>query len=97
MRDQPVASRRVRISTSVTDSLSVEVKVADTGKGIDPDALDRIFEPFYSTKPDGMGMGLSISRSIIESHGGSMRAQNVPGGGAEFSFVLKMGGHGNKE
>ena len=75
----------------------VEVTVSDTGKGIDLNAAERIFEPFYSTKTDGMGMGLSISRSIIESHGGAIRAQNSLAGGAEFSFVLRLDENGEEE
>jgi hypothetical protein len=66
----------------------LEVEVRDRGPGIsDP---DRIFEPFYTTKADGMGMGLAICRSIIEGHGGRVRAENAAGGGASVAFMLPV-------
>ncbi|HTD17019.1 MAG TPA: ATP-binding protein, partial [Chthoniobacterales bacterium] len=68
----------------------VLVSVADTGPGLDPNALDRLFEAFYTTKPQGLGMGLAISRSIIEAHGGRLWASaNVPKG-ALFQFTLPV-------
>jgi PAS domain S-box-containing protein len=66
----------------------LEVRIKDIGEGIPPEALPSLFEPFVSTKPDGMGVGLSISRTIIEFHGGRIWARNDPGGGAVFSFTL---------
>jgi len=67
---------------------AIEISVADSGPGVAAEVTDTIFEPFVTTKPDGMGMGLSISRSIIESHGGSLRmARGVRVGGI-FSFDL---------
>jgi signal transduction histidine kinase len=66
----------------------VRVAVQDCGIGIDPLDLERIFEPFYTTKPGGMGMGLSISRSVIESHGGRLWATPNDGAGATFQFYL---------
>lgn len=67
---------------------AVEVSVADTGPGL-PEALDgHLFEPFMTTKQDGMGVGLSISRSIVEGHGGRLEAMPRPGGGTVFRFVL---------
>jgi signal transduction histidine kinase len=68
----------------------VHVCITDTGPGISNAKLCKIFESFYTTKKAGMGMGLSISRKIIESHGGQIRAANRPGGGAEFRFSLPL-------
>jgi C4-dicarboxylate-specific signal transduction histidine kinase len=76
--------RLVRIETAAEGDMLL-VRVRDTGVGLtDP---ERVFERFYTTKPDGMGLGLAISRSAIEAHGGRLWAQNIPGG-AEFAFTL---------
>ena len=64
------------------------VAVSDSGPGIAPEALERLFQPFFTTKANGMGVGLSISRTIIEAHGGHLRARNRDGGGARFEFTL---------
>ncbi len=77
------------IVQSMTDSEgNVAVSVKDTGKGIDESSLPLLFEPFYTTKTQGLGLGLSISRSIIEAHGGKLTAVSNPGLGAEFTFSL---------
>jgi signal transduction histidine kinase len=68
---------------------SVTVTVLDYGTGISADMKDKLFKPFITDHKNGLGIGLSISRSIIERHGGSIKAENVPGGGAKFSFTLK--------
>lgn len=68
----------------------VEVAVSDSGHGIPAEDLGRLFERFFTTKPNGMGMGLPISRTIIETHGGSIRAENNPNGGATFHFTLPL-------
>ena len=62
--------------------------VCDSGAGLPAGTEALIFDPFYTTKPDGMGMGLSIARSIVETHGGSIHARNVHGGGAVLEFSL---------
>jgi signal transduction histidine kinase len=70
------------------ESDRVLVSVQDFGVGIDPENANRLFSAFYTTKPDGMGMGLSISRSIIEAHGGRIWATGNPVSGATFRFTL---------
>jgi C4-dicarboxylate-specific signal transduction histidine kinase len=77
-------------ATFVPASGWCEVCVSDTGPGILPDQLDKIFEPFVTTKDDGMGMGLSISRTIIEAHGGKLWAENEARGGARFRFIVPV-------
>ncbi len=67
-----------------------EIQVADTGPGIAPEHLERIFEPFFSTKPNSLGQGLSICHSIVASHGGRLSAENRPGGGALFRLQLLL-------
>jgi C4-dicarboxylate-specific signal transduction histidine kinase len=71
---------------------TAHVSVSDTGPGLVAGAEETVFEPFYTTKKDGMGMGLSIVRSILESHGGSITAANLERGGAVFSFTLPLAG-----
>jgi PAS domain S-box-containing protein len=81
-------ARELLIRTELDGSGSVLVAVQDSGPGLQPESLDRLFDAFYTTKPDGMGMGLSICRSIIEAHGGRVWATtNVPQGAA-FQFTL---------
>jgi signal transduction histidine kinase len=79
--------RRLLISAARATSDYVRVAVQDSGPGIDPANLERIFSAFYTTKPDGLGMGLSICRAIIETHGGHLWATNEPEG-ALFQFTL---------
>ena len=80
--------RTVVISAVPIASGMAEVSVADTGRGLAEDVRARLFEPFVTTKESGMGVGLSICRSIIESHGGTLRAVDNPGGGTVFRFTL---------
>lgn len=81
--------RELVVSTRLVGEDMVEVKVADTGPGISPEVASRLFQPFVTTKPQGMGIGLSISRSIIESHGGQILAESDPGSGTVFRFTLR--------
>ena len=72
----------------------MELAVIDAGHGIEPDKLPRLFEPLYTTKPNGMGMGLSIARTIIAAHRGRIWAENNPTGGAVFHISAASGGEG---
>jgi len=82
--------REVAIHTTHNGGRRVEVAVTDSGPGVSAEVSERLFDAFYTTKPDGMGMGLSISRSIIESHGDVLRVTTGPGGGAAFRFGLPV-------
>ena len=85
LRDAP---RRGLVVATAAVADAVEVSVADTGPGLPEDVAERLFEPFVSTKRHGMGVGLSLCRSIVEDHGGRLWAEANPGGGAAFRFVL---------
>ncbi len=82
--------RRLTVRSSLAGPESVLVSVEDEGPGIPPEVIEHIFEPFYSTKEDGLGMGLTISRSIIDAHGGHLSARNNAGGGATFEFTVPV-------
>jgi C4-dicarboxylate-specific signal transduction histidine kinase len=88
MSDASKGSRDLLISTAGDASNGVLVAVRDSGPGLNPDSLERLFDPFYTTKPSGMGMGLSICRSIIEAHGGRIWAVANKPEGASFHFSL---------
>ena len=79
--------RRLSVRTRSGAGRSVEIAVSDTGGGIPPDQFPRLFDSFFSTKPEGMGLGLSISRSIVEDHGGKLSAENRANG-ALFRIAL---------
>jgi signal transduction histidine kinase len=89
LSDIPSAQRQLIIRTSRHND-KVEVTVRDNGRGISDDDLPRIFEALFSSKPGGIGMGLSISRRIIEAYGGRISAENTATGGASFTFVLPI-------
>lgn len=90
MTDIEDAHREIVISTSREDKQKVRVSIRDFGIGIDEDKFNKILEPFYTTKPSGMGMGLSINRSIIEAHAGRLWAENNGDKGATFYFTLPI-------
>jgi signal transduction histidine kinase len=83
-------ARVLVVRTQRHDANQILVAVEDTGIGIESENLDRLFGAFYTTKPDGMGMGLSISRSIVETHGGSIWATRNSGAGMTFQFTLPL-------
>jgi signal transduction histidine kinase len=80
----------VRISTRQAGQKSLLIAVEDSGAGLDPELNDRIFDAFYTTKPEGLGMGLSISRSIVEAHGGNLWASPNAAFGTTFQFTLPL-------
>ena len=88
MRGVEDGNRELHLSTASIEPEGVCVAVRDTGHGLRPESLLRLFEPFYTTKPDGMGMGLSICRSIIEAHGGRLWATRPEPRGALFQFTI---------
>jgi signal transduction histidine kinase len=85
VEDRP---RTLRVRTQVDGSDSVRVLVQDSGVGLDPHGIDRLFEAFYTTKAHGLGIGLAVSRSIIESHKGKLWATANDGPGATFGFSV---------
>jgi two-component system, LuxR family, sensor kinase FixL len=85
---EDVQRRELTVITAPAGEEFVEVRVVDTGTGISPDVAARLFQPFVTSKPQGMGVGLSICRTIIESHGGVIRADPNPDGGTIFTFTL---------
>ena len=99
MADVPEQDRRLVIRSEYCefdDGPCISVEVRDAGIGIEPELLDRIFESFYTTKAHGLGLGLSISRSIIEAHGGRLWATRNAACGMTFHFSLPCGGTGDR-
>jgi signal transduction histidine kinase/integral membrane sensor domain MASE1 len=86
--DRPVSQRVVMVQTCRGDDRTVQLVVRDRGAGVPAGLEDRIFEPFVTTKPTGMGMGLAVARSLVDNHGGSIRAANHPEGGAVITISL---------
>jgi len=82
-----IARPRLSVSTRLNNDM-VEVSIADVGPGISPEVKERLFQPFVTTKQQGMGVGLSICRTIIEAHGGRLYAEDNPNGGTTFRFTL---------
>jgi two-component system, LuxR family, sensor kinase FixL len=92
MKDCPASQREINVRAALDGADVVRVVVHDRGTGMRSENLDKIFQPFYTTKRDGLGMGLSISRSIIEAHGGRLWAENNSDRGATFCFTVPVGG-----
>jgi len=88
---QVTGPRELLISSEADGPKGFAVVVRDSGAGLDSKSLERLFEPFYTTKPQGMGMGLAICRSIIEAHGGRLWATQNDSRGATFQFMLPIG------
>jgi two-component system sensor kinase FixL len=86
---QEVERRELFIATRSIDAETVEISVVDTGPGIAPEIAAKLFQPFMTTKRHGMGVGLSISRTIVEAHGGKLWAEPNPGGGTIFRLTLR--------
>jgi signal transduction histidine kinase len=86
MQGDAKARRNIVAQTARVDETAIEFSISDSGPGIASDKLTGIFEPFFTTKSTGMGLGLSLARTIIESHGGKLWAENGSHGGAVFRF-----------
>jgi PAS domain S-box-containing protein len=92
MRETPASKRKVTIATQSNGDGSVRTSVRDYGVGVPEGMHAQLFDPFFSTKTEGLGMGLAIVRSIVESHGGTINVENADGGGTRFEFVLPVNG-----
>ena len=86
---RPGGHRTISLSTRFYGDDEIRFDISDNGYGIDPERFKRLFEAFYTTKPNGMGVGLSVSKAIIENVGGQIWAAANSSGGATFSFTLK--------
>ena len=97
MRASGARDRVLVLRTARADAKTVRVEVRDSGAGINEGDMGKIFQAFYTTKPDGMGIGLAITRSIVDAHGGRLEAHNNLDGGATFSFTLPIGHDGGHD
>jgi two-component system sensor kinase FixL len=88
MSESPVGPRELTIQTTPAGSKALEVAVLDTGPGLSSESRERLFMPFFTTKATGMGLGLALSKSIIEAHGGNLWATANPDRGVTFHFTL---------
>lgn len=90
MANLPEAERKIAVRVRTSNDESIEVAVTDAGPGVAPDMLTKIFQPFVTTKPAGMGMGLAISRTIVDAHRGRIWVENNAAGGATFRFTVPV-------
>ena len=88
--ERPADGHTLTITTELVGNGLVRCSVCDSGVGLSDDRLDHLFKPFHTTKRSGLGLGLSVSRWIIEAHGGQISAARRAGGGTVFSFVLPI-------
>jgi C4-dicarboxylate-specific signal transduction histidine kinase len=86
----PADARKLAVQTTVVDGSAIEVAIQDSGAGLAPDIVDNLFTPFVTSKPEALGMGLAISRSIVEAHGGRIWVTPNPGGGSIFRFTVPL-------
>jgi C4-dicarboxylate-specific signal transduction histidine kinase len=94
MREVADRSRDLTITSCSEQSKTLCIEVRDSGVGLDPEHAAQLFEPFYTSKAEGIGIGLSISRSIVEAHGGQLSAQSNAPYGAVFRLLLPVGESG---
>jgi C4-dicarboxylate-specific signal transduction histidine kinase len=88
--DAPVARRKIELRARAHGERNVAITVTDYGPGIAPDLLPKLFDSFFTTRSHGLGLGLSITRAIVDAHGGRLTAENVLDGGATFAIVLPV-------
>jgi two-component system, LuxR family, sensor kinase FixL len=81
--------RELAVSTKPAEDGMLEISVTDTGPGLSDQVRSKLFQPFVTTKPNGMGVGLSVCRAIVEAHGGRLWAEDNPGGGTAFRFTVR--------
>jgi two-component system sensor kinase FixL len=93
MQDQP--RRKLVVATKSAQAGMVEISVADTGSGLPEEVRSRLFQPFVTTKPTGMGIGLSVCQGIVQLHGGRLWAEDRCGGGTVFRFTVRRAGTGS--
>jgi len=89
MKETPEPSRQLQVTARDAGDSLVEIAVRDFGHGISPENMSHLFDSLFTTKPEGMGLGLPIARTIVAAHGGRIWAENAPGGGAVFRFTLR--------